>query len=226
MPIDLGVANAITETCIHLTADQWVADKDDGTFGLAKPRFSFDVTVKDGEATKTHHVDFGDPSSLGTYGRVVGQEGVFLVPRAVETQLLAWAIDLSATTLDPSDVTSVSIARKGAPALTLLPSKDGWKLEGGELPPTRLAALKEALHELRAEAVVHLGGARKAEGLDAPQLEIRGKRPSGASEKELRIVIGAGDSFRGANVFYARREGIDVVYAIPAGRVRALLGLL
>ena len=226
LPIDLGVANSITETCIHLTADRWVADHDDGSFGLAKPRLSFEVVVKDGDGTKTHHVDLGDPTALGVYGRVAGQEGVFLVPRAVETQLLAWAIDLSATTVDPSDVTSITLTRKGAPPITLVATKDGFKPESGELPAARLTALRDALHELRAEMVAHLGAGKKSEALDAPQIELRGKRPPGAPERELRIVIGAGDALRGSNVYFARRDGVDVVYAIPAGRVRTLLGLL
>ena len=85
---------------------------------------------------------------------------------------------------------------------------------------------RDLTFDLRAETVVHLGAPRKSEGLDAPQLEIRGKRHAGTPEKELRIVIGAGDAVRGSNIFYARRDGVDVVYAIPAGRVRTLLGVL
>lgn len=225
LPIDLGVANAMAETCLHLTADQWIADHDDGTFGLKKPRLGFEIAYRDGDQTKTKRVELGDPSPIGTYGRLVGEEGVFVVPRGVENQLLAWAIDASQTMIDPTDVTELTITRKGAPPLVLTPIKDGWKTDAN-LPPSRLSALKDALHDLRADGVVHLGAPKKLDGFDTPALEIRGKRPAGAPERELSITIGAGDSFRGANVFYARRQGVDVVYVIPAGRVRALLGLL
>lgn len=223
MPVDLGVAAAIADQTAKLIADSWVADRDDGTFGLAKPRLSYELVLREGEGTKTIKVELGDPGRGGVYGRLVGQEGVFVVPRAVETTLSAWAVELAATTLEPSDVTELVFRRKGAPDLRLVPTKEGFRVESGELPTSRLPGIRDALHDLRADAVVHLGQGRKGEGFDAPTLEIKGKRASG---KELSIVIGAGDAFRGVSVFYARRDGVDVVFAIPASRVRTLLALL
>jgi len=47
--------------------------------------------------------------------------------------------------------------------------------------------------------------------------------PRGAPRRTFRIAFGAGDSFHGTSIVYARRDGLDVTFAIAQGKVRALL---
>ncbi|HEU4538006.1 MAG TPA: hypothetical protein VFS00_27990, partial [Polyangiaceae bacterium] len=61
-------------------------------------------------------------------------------------------------------------------------------------------------------------------GLARPRLTITA-RPKGSGPPR-RIVVGAGDEHRGASIFYARHEGVDATFALPAARVRALLDAL
>jgi hypothetical protein len=83
--------------------------------------------------------------------------------------------------------------------------------------------VKSALQDLRAEAAVHVGPARREEGLEKPELAITIEGPKGALP--IRFAIGRGDVFRGTNVYYARRDGVDATFVIAQSRVRPLLEL-
>jgi hypothetical protein len=226
--VDIGVVADIAENLLHLSADQWVADADDGSFGLAHPRFKAEVSVDEGgdAGVKSYTLLLGEVGAAGLHGRIEGVEGVFAVPRALEGTLSSLAVDLSVFLLPLED--TERLAFKRPEGTTTFPLKGG-KLQpptGTEVPPSRLEALQEALKDLRALRVVHLGPARKDEGLDKPALEITARMAEGEKIKERRLVIGASDVLQGASVFYARAAEVDATYAIPAARIRAVLGAL
>jgi hypothetical protein len=222
--VDVGVVADLAENLLHLSAEQWVADADDGSFGLARPRFRAEVVVNEGDGgARTYDLTLGEVApGGGTYGRLAGSEGVFLVPRALETTLSSLAIDLAVFMLDLDALDELTF--RLADRVVTLPVKNGQLLppRGVDLPPSRLEKLKAALLDLRAQRVVHLGGARKEEGLEKPSLEIS---PRGAG-KPRKIVIGASDVAQNTSIYYARAEGVDATYAIPAARVRAMLDAL
>ncbi len=225
--VDLMTLSRLADQLGRLTADSWVADKDDGRFGLGdRSRRGFEITYKDGEATKTVKVALGDEGGGGVYGEVVGQEGVFVAPKAVLAALDETAIDATTTVPSLRDGAEVRVVRRGGRALELVVAGDALKLSEGDksgFPEGRLATLREALLDLKIESTVHLGAAKKDEGLGQPRLELR-VRAKGTSE--FRLAIGAGDALRGVSVFYARRDGVDAVFAIAASRVRVLEALL
>ncbi|MCC6645536.1 MAG: DUF4340 domain-containing protein [Polyangiaceae bacterium] len=223
LPVDIGAVGRIADVLSRLTADEWIADEDDGSFGLARPRMSFELSYKEGDADRQVKVELGDLGKAGVYGRLVGQKGVFVAPRATEDAISSWAIDLAQTAVDASEVRELTLSSKGA-KVTLVSTGDGFRFaDGATLPTSRLVPIRDALRELRADGVVHLGAAHKDEGFESPSLEITGKRADG---KPYKLVFGAGDAWRGSSVTYARKDGVDVVYAVAASRLKALLALL
>lgn len=226
--IDIGVAADITESLMRLSADRWVADRDDGSFGLTRPRYKIELDVDGGEdaGAKGYLLELSEPTAAGLYGKLQGVEGVFMVGRQLERTLTSLAIDLGPFMLGPDDVEQLTFRRPGEAELVLVAKKDQLRAPEGkpELPQPKLDAIKASLNDMRAESVVHLGGPRKEEGLDRPALEIQARLTRGG--KSARLLFGASDVLRGASIFYARREGIDATFAIPAARVRALLAAL
>lgn len=225
--IDLGTLGGIADQLGRLTADAWVADKDDGTFGLgAKSKRGFEITYKDGDKLKTVKIAFGDEGRGGVFGQIVGEEGVFVAPKALLQVVEQTAIDTTTTVPDLPDGSAVKLSKRGGRTIELLASGDQLKLpeKKTDFAEGRLPQLREALRDLKVESTVHLGAAKKDEGLAEPRIEIRVTPPKGG--KEFRLAIGAGDSVRGVSVFYARREGTDAVFAIAASRVRVLEALL
>ncbi|MCS6900888.1 MAG: DUF4340 domain-containing protein [Myxococcales bacterium] len=225
--VDVGVAADITENLLHLSAEQWVADEDDGSFGLAKPRFKAEVTIEEGDAgAKTYTLLLGEVGPTGVYGRLEGVDGVFVVPRTLEGTLTSLAVDLSAFLLPLESTEWLKFKRPEG--TTTFEVKRG-KLQppaGVEFLPSRLAALEEGLKDLRAQRVVHLGAARKEEGLDTPVLELVARILQDGKAREVKLRFGASDVLQGASIFYGRSEDVDATYAVPAARVRALLNVL
>ena len=226
--VDLGIASELTENLLHLSAEQWVADKDDGSFGLAQPRFRAEFTVDEGAdaGVKNYHLAIGEVTGASDYARLDGVEGVFLVPRALEQTLTSLALDLGVFQLNLDEIDRLEFKRPDAPPLTLLVRQNQLRTPDGapELPPSRLEAIKAALGDLRAQLVAHTGPARPGEGLDRPTLTITAHRtgPGG----DITLTMGASDVLRSTSVTYARRQGLDATYAIAAARVRALLAAL
>jgi hypothetical protein len=228
-PLDIGVAGDIAETLVHLKAEKWVADKDDGSFGLKKPRLTFEVTVQADDAGATSYKGkIGDSTASGLYGSLDGQEGVFVLPSSVERNLNQWALDRTVSVIDSSEVDLITL-KHDKKTIVLKADHEQYKVaEGGpEISSARLDAARQAMNELRAEATVHIGPAKSSEGFEKPNLVIEVKRKPGKGErsKDVRLVVGSGDSFQGTSIFYLQCDGIDAVYAVAASRIRTLLGL-
>lgn len=222
--IDVGVVANIAENLLHLSAEHWVADSDDGSFGLAKPRFRAEISVEEGDAgEKNYTLLLGEMNSAGVYGRLEGVDGVFLVNRSLEEALSSLAIDLAVFMLDLNETAQVSFKRKEDTVVFDVKGGNLLSSSAERFPPSRLEKIKEILNELRAQSVVHLGAPRRDEGLEKPSLEILVKSTNG---EERRIQIGASDVLQSASIFYARTDKSDATYALPTARVRALLDLL
>src|SRR5262249_53721678 len=104
---------------------------------------------------------------------------------------------------------------------------DAWKSVSGDGDAVA-ATLRSTVTGLIAEAVVATGAPDRSFGLEKPRLVLTvvadpGQgAPQGAPRRTFRIAFGAGDSFRGTSVVYARRDGLDVTFAIAQGKVRPL----
>lgn len=226
--VDAATAVDIAEALGSLTADKWIADNDDGSFGFAKPRAIYVLeAAADGESgnVETIRILVGAPAAGGYFAKREGQAGVFVLPKPVARRAESYAIDRAYFLIVPSELRKVML-RSGGKTITLQRAGDRFVADGDTtLSPERIARIVDKLGELRALGASKLGTPRKEEGFDKPQLEIEIERQlAGALKPEsLKLVIGAGDSWQGTSVHYARRAGVDASFALAQSEVRAIL---
>jgi Domain of unknown function (DUF4340) len=214
LAIDPGLAADVAEALAQLRADRWVADRDDGSFGLAEPRAKYELELEGGVI----RVETGRATSGGVFARRTDREGVFVLPKAAERTLETWAVDRSYFMVDPNDVRQIRIDR-GADHLRLEPAGPGAPDAGAAAERFEIA--RRSIAEARAEGLVHPGAPHKEEGFARPLMTLTIVRASST----IVISIGRGDAFRDTNVFYARRDGIDATFAIAQSKLRPLFDL-
>jgi hypothetical protein len=194
--VDTGLANDIAEAISHLRAARWAGETQ------LTPRGKV-VLERDG-ATETLLV--GASTTGGAFARLERAPDVFVLAGADERTIASWAIDRSAIAIDTKRAREIRV-RRADETFTLRAPFDR--------KDERTRVVLDALGELRAEGVVHTGAARREEGLDRPAVEVWVDR--------ARVAIGAGDVWRGVNVYYARRDGVDATFAVARGKVRGLV---
>ncbi len=227
--IDAGLASDIVNALGTLVADRWVADKDDGSFGLDKPSVDLVLTIKNGDAgTQTHHIIVGAPTSGGAFARVDDDPGVFVLPKDALEKIETLAFDRSVFLL-PEATTRVEFEH-GKTRVTLDRRGSVFVQSGGtdQLGPARVQRLTVGMSNLRAEAAIHVGAAKPSEGFAKPELVVRvtvGSEDGGATTTHV-WRIGAGDSWRDISIYYARAEGTDATYVIARSKVREVIDSL
>lgn len=226
---DARLVSDLTDVLVKLRAVRWVAEKDDGAFGLEKPRLVVEMKVAEDEKApgKTVRLEIGAATTDGAFARLGDDPAVFVVPRVVEDAASGWLFDRGALAMDAGSLVRIEAAAEGGKKVAVERAGDTWKAVTGE--GTALAAtLRDAVAGLVAEGVVSMGPPDRSFGFDKPRLvltvvaEPGARAPKESGRRTVKIAFGAGDSFRGTSVVYARREGLDVTFAIPLGRVRAL----
>jgi hypothetical protein len=207
-----------------LTAVRWVADADDGSFGLGAPRLTVRLRFDaDGGVTERTLV-VGGAAPGGYHARFGDDQGIFLLERAVVERLETLFIDRAATMVDPETLARIRLKR-GDKTLTLERRSGAFvATAGASVDQNVLAPALEALAALRAEAAVHTGKAQPSEGLASPVLEIS-VAPSPGLGASRRLQVGAQEVFRGLPVRYARVDGIDATFVIAESKIRVILDL-
>jgi len=221
--VDASLAADLFDAVSSLRTERWVADRDDGSFGLATPAVSVRLAFEGEKGDEKRTLLLGAETPEGRYARWEPDTGVFVLSRALETTLRTYAIDRLVFMVDPSEVRSLT-ARAGDRDVRIGVTGDSWRSQGGSLhpmPDAQIARLRQALSELRAEGVVHLGSAKPEEGFSKPLLRVEVE--SSLRKGKTVFVIGHGDAWRTMSVYYARREGIDATFAIAQSKVRPLL---
>ena len=221
--VDASLAADLFDAVSRLRTERWVADRDDGSFGLATPAVSVRLAFEGEKGEEKRTLILGGETPEGRYARWEPDTGVFVLSRALETTLRTYAIDRLVFMVDPSEVRSLT-ARAGDRDVRVGVTGDSWRSQGGSLhpmPEAQIARLRQALSELRAEGVVHLGAARPEEGFSKPLLRVEVE--SSLRKGKTVFVIGHGDVWRTMSVYYARREGIDATFAIAQSKVKPLI---
>lgn len=227
--IDPGLAADLVTSLGSLTAERWVADADDGSFGLAHPALELAVSFEGGDAgSERHRLIIGAPTSGGAFARLDDDPGVFVLPKNTVEQLETLVVDRGVFLLPP-ETTRVTLEH-GKARVVLDKRGEVFVPEGdaGRLTPDRVEALVQALSALRAEAALRLGAPAPAEGLDRPELIVTislGRANGGAPSRRV-WRIGAGDSWRDLSVFYGRVDGTSATYVIARSKVRAVIDAL
>lgn len=222
--LDSTFADELVEALTTLDAERWLASQDTGSFGLASPRWTVTLDLDaDGEAqARTLTLLLGAKTARGTNAKRSDDEAVFLAPPSLEARLATSLVARGSFTTGLEDATRVTLRGTGGrPRVLVRSAPDGaFQLEGGT-DGTLAAALGDALADLLPEAAVSVGAAAKNQGLAAPRLVLEASGPQG--EAPVRLAFGGGDTYRGAGVVYARRDGVDATFVVADAKVRALL---
>jgi uncharacterized protein DUF4340 len=198
---DASEALDLTEALLHAKAQAWVADSDDGTFGIEKGACRVAVMLAGDGGERTLGLSFGAEGEGGVYARADGAPAVFVVPKNLRELAETIVIDRSALHVDPEELSSFALVRSGHKVV--FPATGGHVALG--------ETIENALSELRAVSALHLGKARSDEGLDPPPLELDATlaTDAGAVVKRLRF----GRTTDGGRV-YARVDGVDATFAV------------
>ncbi|MBK9259338.1 MAG: DUF4340 domain-containing protein [Polyangiaceae bacterium] len=229
---DIGLGSDVATTLFPLKVERFVAEKDDGSFGLDKPRIVIDADIGSGDAgARNIRVLIGAPTTSGSFARIAGDDAVFVAPRAVEAVANQWLLDRAVFSLDLGDIVKVTVAStdKGKKPLVLERVGDALRIVGDPSATARAAELRDALGELAPDVAVSVGAPRKEQGLDPPALTVtieRARRDDGSSspvvdpQRTVRFLFGSTDVHRGREIVYARRDGVDATYVIPQSKAR------
>ncbi|WP_394836908.1 DUF4340 domain-containing protein [Pendulispora rubella] len=202
-PADNGGALDLFEAVAHTKAESWVADADDGTFGLAEG-CRIDVGVKDATGTRTESLLLGRDAENGVYAQIAGRAPVFVAPKALKDMAARPLVDRNAFFIDPPKLTAVTLKR-------------------GDKSLTGTEPVFQAFSKLRAEEVSHLGPARPDEGFASPSLEVRATVGADAAPRTSRFVFGRATLLRDQKVYFARIDGIDATFLVAKERLDPFL---
>ncbi len=234
---DIGFGSDIAATLFPLKVERFVAAKDDGSFGLDKPRIIVDADIGPVDAgARSIRLLIGAPTTTGSFARIDGDDAVFIVPKIVETVTSQWLLDRAVFAFDVGDIVKVTVTQndKKRKPLVLKRVGDALTVEGSS--DTSVATqLRDALGDLAPDAAVSVGAPTKAQGFDPPAFTIIIERAQHAEDvndlkvdpqRTVRLVFGARDVFRGHEVVYARRDGIDATYVIPRSKAHMFIDTL
>lgn len=210
-PADNAAALDVFEAFARAKAESWVADADDGSFGLATG-CKVTVGVASDGGTRTETLLLGREGEGGVYARVEGKTPVFVIAKSVQELSARPLVDRNAFFVEPARVASL-VLRRGAKSRTF---DRGADAAAGE-------EAVAALGRLRAEAAIHLGPARPDEGFAQASLEARVVFDADAGPRTLRFVVGAATTLHDQKVYYARVDGVQATFVVGKERLDPLL---
>lgn len=203
-----------------LTAERFVADRDDGTFGFAHSPLSVRFAFKKDDGTQVERVlRFGSETALGVFATLDEGGPVFTLARSVQDACSVLLINRANFTASADALRAITLEARGR---TLHLERQGERfapVPSDALPADRVPDLLDAIADLRPEAGIHTGPAEPAEGFAKPTLTLRVTPRAGA---EQTVTIGAGDAWRSTSVFYLRVSGIEATFVVAQSKVRAL----
>jgi hypothetical protein len=207
-----------------LTASRFVADEDDGSFGLGTPTLTARARLDPGDAgTNEYMLRVGRATPGGYFAALAEKPGVCVIERSVVERLGTLLVSRAAFMIEPSTLARVTL---DTPKQELVLERRNGELvaKTGDTPPAAIANALEALASLRAEGALHTGPARPSEGFAAPSLRVRLEPKPGLGKARV-YRFGATDSYRDEAARNARVEGVDATFAIADAKLRPLFDL-
>jgi hypothetical protein len=214
----VDLANAIA----HAKAEAWVADEDDGTFGLGDGSCAVSLAFGEEGSTRASSIRLGAPTQGGVYAQLPPDPAVFVAPATLREMAARLLVDRSLVRVDTGRARTITLVR-GEARLVLSRVGDALRLEGQTDADGGTPALEAALASVFAQSVVHLGRARGDEGFDTPTLDIRVRLVADGGQGERHISIGSASTREGGNVYLARVSGVDATFAVPGAPIETLL---
>lgn len=191
-----GAIVQLVEGLARGRVEVWVADADDGTFGLRDDGCRVVLGFEDGNAPATIH--FGAEGEGGAYGRVEGSPRVFVAPKPLREMASDLFVSRAALRVDPARVERVRV-----------------RVDGRDVPGD-LEARKSALGALFA-AKVERFGARLPAG--EKRLEVEVAVSEGGAPRRITCAGSAGEGRRSCTT-----SGVDATFAVAEARLAPLFG--
>jgi Domain of unknown function (DUF4340) len=216
-----GVLSAdLIQTLGALTAERFVADRDDGTFGFAHSPLSVRFSFKKDDGSQVQRVlRFGSETALGVFATLDEGGPVFILSRSVQDACSALLINRANFTVSPDALNALTLEARGRTLRLERQGEHFVAVPSTALPNDRVADVLDSLGDLRPEAGIHTGPDEPAEGFSKPTLTIRLTPRSGAVQT---VTIGAGDAWHSTSVFYLRVSGVEATFVVAQSKVRAL----
>ncbi len=227
--VDGALGLELCDAVRNISADRWVADKDDGTFGLEHPSLRAKLSIRKDGKLEDHVLRLGRQTASGYFATMEGDSGVFVLPRRLYEALTTLVLDRGPLIMDPAITAKITLLTKDRTAVFERRGDEFVQTDAAEpLSADAIHRIIDTLSSLRAEAAVEVGPPRPEQGFDRPVLTVRIDREPGHPEKPptTTFSIGAGDSWRGISVHYARVDGVQATYAVARSAIRALLDSL
>ena len=203
-----------------LTAERFVADRDDGTFGFAQSALTVRFAFKKDDGTQVERqLRFGSETALGVFATLDEGGPVFILARSVQEACSALLINRANFTASSDALNDLTLEARGRSLRLERRGEHFMAVPSSALPSDRITELLDALADLRPEAGIHTGPAAAAEGFAKPTLTLRLTPRGGAVQT---VTIGAGDAWHSTSVFYLRVSGIDATFVVAQSKVRAL----
>jgi hypothetical protein len=221
---DTSLAVAWVDAVRQLAAQRWVAETDDGGFGLTSPGLTFRVAGEDGSVAR---VRVGAKTSQGFFAAVDSQPGVFVLPRNVVETLTTFVLDRSGFDLDPDTVSDLAIESGGSRIELARVGRELVQKSGGvRFDPNQIQELVDALGLVRPEAAIGFDPEGERYGFDHPVLDVSFTFTVGAERHRRHWQVGSADSHRSMSVHMARLVGERAVFVIPRRLITRVLDLL
>lgn len=217
---DGALSSDLIQALGALTAERFVADRDDGSFGLQRSSLRVHFAYKNSEGKEVERdLRFGDETSLGVFATLTDDGPVFVLARSVRDTCQLSLLNRSVFPTNGEAFNAITLQRRER---TVQLTRQGERLlvaKTSNFPQDRVPELLEAIGSLRAEAALHSGPALPSEGFSTPSLILRLVPRRGDAQT---VSFGAGDSWRSTSVFYMRVSGVDATFVIAQSKVRAL----
>jgi len=217
---DGALSSDLIQALGALTAERFVADRDDGSFGLQRSSLRVHFAFKNSEGSEVQRaLRFGDETSLGVFATLADDGPVFVLARSVRDTCQLSLLNRSLFPTSSDAFSSITLDGHGRTLQLTRQGERSLVAKSGSFPQDRVPELLDALGDLRAEAALHAGPALPGEGFSTPSFSIRLVPRRGDAQT---LTFGAGDSWRSMSVFYMRVSGIDATFVIAQSKVRAL----
>ena len=214
------LSSDLIQTLGSLTAERFVADRDDGTFGLQHSSLRVRFSFKAGDGAKVeHHLRFGDETALGVFASLEDDGPIFVLSRSVRDTCELSLLNRAVFPTSSDALKGITLEARGRSIRLLRQGEHFAVIPAGSFPQDRVPELLEALGNLRPEAALHSGAALPGEGFSAPTLTLLLSPKLGVPQT---VSFGAGDSWRSTSVFYVRVSGVDATFVMAQSKVRAL----
>ncbi len=205
------VAGAIdaVDAIEHARAESWTPDG--AATGFDEGKCSMSVVLGGDGGGRRVGLVFGREASGGVYAHLEGDATAFVAPTALRDLARRWLVDRSGFAIDVGNAREIDVDARGR-RVTLV--RRGGSLVAGDGGDTN-SALVDAVGEITAAEVAHLGPAKADEGVGAPALVVK-VYSGGDAGDDRTLVFGAPESGAPHPRRFARVSGVDATFVVDA----------